>query len=75
MRILFADDFYKDYELYQTERPDELKAVVKKLLNGEDADIDESKHHLIGSNQDNLLTDIAIREADEIVFTSDLCDE
>lgn len=75
MRILFADDFYTNYELYNTEHPDELKSIVKRLANGDEADIDESKHHLIGSSEDNLLTDIAIREADEIVFTSDLLDD
>lgn len=75
MRILFADDFYANYTLYHTEHPDELKGVMKRLANGEDADIDESKHHLIGSSEDNLLTDVAIRKADEIVWTSDLIED
>lgn len=74
MKILFADDFYSNFELYETKEPDELKAVIKRLANGEDAEIDK-KHRLIGSSNDNLLTDIAIRKADEIVWTSDLIED
>ena len=74
MKILFADDFYSNFELYETKEPDELKSIIKRLANGEDAEIDK-KRRLIGSSNDNLLTDIAIRKADEIVWTSDLIED
>ena len=74
MKILFADDFYSNFELYETKKPEELKAVMKRLANGENAEIDK-KHRLIGSSDNNMSTDIAIRKADEIVWASDLIED
>lgn len=76
-KILIADDFYSDFVLYKTNYPEELISTVKKLLNGENAEIDEKKHKEIGSSNGKKLlsTETAIQKADEIIFTSDLYDE
>ena len=68
MKILFADSFYSEFELYETSNPEDLKATIKKLVNGEPADIDETQHKIIGCQYD-LETDEAIKQADETIFS------
>ena len=72
MKILVASDFYAEYELYETNDPEDLKEVVKRLATGEDADT--SKHTVLGY-QDTMDTQEAIAQADEVVFISDLIDD
>lgn len=72
MKILFANSFYSDFTLYETNNPEDLKTTIKKLVNGEAANIDEAQHKLIGSSEENLETDEAINQADETIFIFDL---
>lgn len=74
MKILFADSFYSEFELYETSNPEDLKATIKKLVNGEPANIDETQHTIIGS-QDDLETDDAINQADETIFSFELYED
>lgn len=70
MKVLITEDFYTDYELYETEDINELKDYISHMSNGESAELDETRHILIGS-QDDIDTETAIKEADEIIYISD----
>lgn len=70
MKVLITEDFYSNYELYETEDISELKDYVSLMANGKSAELDETRHILVGS-QDDIDTETAIKEADEIIYISD----
>jgi len=73
MNILIASDFLYEYELYKTDKPQELKKHITKLLNGEDI-TDKGDFELLGY-QDTMTTDEALEIADETWYISDIIDE
>ena len=73
MKILVTGDFYSEYELYETNFIDDLKAWIKAALNGENKPLDSNKHKLIGSH-DTICTDDAIKQADMTIYVADLMD-
>lgn len=72
--ILVTTDFYSEFELYETTDPDDLKEYLTKLYSGEDVELDEAKHELIGS-QDDIDTQDAINAADETIYTYELVED
>jgi hypothetical protein len=72
-KIMIAADFYTEFELYETESPaDLIEQATSAYMDG--AEIDTSKHRLIGS-QDSMTAEEARDQADEIIFTSELDEE
>lgn len=72
--ILVTTDFYSEFELYETTDPDDLKEYLTALYNGESVEIDETKHELIGS-QDDIDTQDAINAADETIYCYELTED
>ena len=73
MKILIATDFYAEYELYETDKPEGLKNYISLMLLGSDIELDENKYKLIG-NQDTIETQEAIEQADKIIYISDIAE-
>lgn len=79
VKVLITTDFFSDYELYETSDADDLKRFAietAKAWNGECEypELDESKHHLIGS-MDDISTEEATAQADMIIYPLDLIEE
>lgn len=74
MKVLIASDFYSEYELYETDDIDDLREVTRRMANGEDVSPDETKHTLLGSQDDYWLEDVQA-EADETIFITDLIED
>ena len=74
MKILFTSDFYNEYELYETADRDALIEYIKALCNGENVELDETTHTLLGTH-DDISTSEARAEADEIIYIYDLIEE
>jgi len=69
MKILFAADFYTEFELYETEDPaDLIDQVTRAYFDG--GDIDTNKHRVIGF-QETMTADEAREQADRMFFASD----
>lgn len=70
MKILVAADFYTEFELYETEFPEDLiEQATSAYMDG--AEIDTNKHRIIGSH-DSMTAEEARDQADKIIFTSEL---
>lgn len=74
MKIMIASDFYCEYEIYETSAPDDLRAWIKDMINGRFSKLDETKHKVIGS-QDDMDTESAVSMADEILYDSDMYED
>lgn len=74
MKILLASDFYYEYELYETNDPEALKSWMRDMMNGRFSKMDETKHKLLGS-QDDLDLEEAQAAADEIISDSEMYDD
>lgn len=72
--ILVTTDFFSEFELYETTDPDDLRDYLTRLYNGEDVELDETKHSLIGSCADTD-EDEARAAADETIYTYELVED
>ena len=72
MKILLAQEFFTDYELYETSDPELLKHKIALALMGHDVDI---KPAVILGTQDDMTTEEAEQQADEIIFLSDIAEK
>lgn len=72
--ILVTTDFFSEFELYETTDPDDLRDYLTRLYNGEDVELDETKHTLLGS-QDDTETSEARAAADETIYTYELAED
>lgn len=74
MKVLIASDFYYEYELYETDDLEDLIEVTRRCANGEEVFPDESKHTLLGSQDDYFLEDVKA-EADATLFITDFIED
>ena len=74
MKILLTSDFFYEYDLYETSDPEALKAWIRDMMNGRFSKMDETKHKLIGT-QDDLTADEAQAAADEIIYDGDMYED
>jgi hypothetical protein len=74
MKILIASDFYAEFELYETEKPNGLKNwVALSMISPDPIRLDPKVHKLIGS-QDDMTAEEATAQADEIIYTSEIAE-
>jgi len=71
MKVLITSDFYTDYELYETEKPNGLKNwVALSMMQPDPLPLNPNVYRLIGT-QDEITEEDARSQADEIIYTSD----
>ena len=72
MKVLIAADFFTEFELYETSKPNGLKNwVALSLLSAAPIYLDPTKYRLIG-NHENMTTEEATKRADKIFYTSEI---
>ena len=69
MIVLLTSDFFADYELIETENIDKTKERIKDLVNGKE--FQEDKYYSIIGSVDNIGSEEARNQADEILYISD----
>ena len=69
MIVLITSDFFAEYELIETENIDKTKERIKEALSGKDIQIDQ--YYTIIGSVDNMTTEEARNQADEIIYISD----
>ena len=69
MIVLLTSDFFAEYELIETENIDKTKERIKDLINGKE--IQEDEYYSIIGSVDNIESEEARNQADEIIYISD----
>ena len=72
--ILVTADFYSEYTLYRTSDPEDFKSWVRDMVNERFRPLDESKHEIIGTD-DDISSEAALKLADETIYMGDLEEE
>lgn len=73
MIVLVTSDFFAEYELIQTENIEVTKERIKDALSGKDIQIDQ--YYTVIGSVDNMTTEEARNQADEVIYISDLEEE
>ena len=71
-RVLITEDFYTDFILYETDNPEALRKYAQEAANGNTEATTDAR--IIGTS-DELLSEEAIKAADEIIYLSEYIED